>query len=619
MSKKQDKVAEKVLELIKNRDFTGFRKSFTDVNVLSSATRDFSFGRNSDSMLAMIVKHGDAKFLNRLLSTYFSDKTNEVDLLKEQLLSGLTSKGEKLNYHYFHDWLSPNITSQTDKVFGVEKPLKITSNDNKRMSDLYDIIKRHKIRNTMRLSPNDYTDMYIPDMVLSDGDSGIAMVGYGKNGKKTQIEADYPPILLSVSSKGMRGKKKYSVMIYTPSSDDSSGDKLSKRAYEKLDFPEEFICLADNINNTQKEWDDMYKDEYLTPIADNFVLNSGLICIDDCFTNTPKWLGYMSEDEMGRIYVNINASQHPNGSENTLGHELGHCPDLGNDKEMSDNPIIRYSWMLSVLNPKVSIEREEILEDILKGGYTPSDYCEEFIAGLSQYAIFNKAAYRDDHLLKNLYKMYGLYCIAKNYNYESVLDRISTIGNRVSGSEDFDKVYNAFSDYQFNSYMREEGIRTKYPCSILYSLGKNTKAKLQKAIDGSEKFGREDIKVVEKQFTLDMVSELRKVIAVMNDEDACYLKVPAKFRSLKTNKPVELVMIRACRDFEHNKKMPNEEHLNKVISVSKKLKERNGLGEASHSKFNEYTVYCDIYLSLAAKDKKRIKNNTSVKKSNERI
>lgn len=547
-----------------------------------------------DSILAKIVKFGNAKFLDRTLKKYFTDKNPQDFELKLRFLDGRDKAGKKLNYHYFHDCLSPNITSQTDAAFGVNPQIKIINNDNKRMSDLYKVIKKHKIAAQNELLQGNIDDLDIPDLVLSP-DGRPAAIKSDEFGNSKAIKLDYPPIFLLLSPR--KDESDHAVYLLFAKSDQMQGEALSKRAYLDLDFPEEFVSLAKSLDNIQKEWDSMYEDEYLAPIADNFIINNGLICLEDRFQNDQNYYGYMHESDK-RFYIHVNASKVDENPFNTIPHELGHCADDANSPFASDNKIFKYGLMLSFLNPDVSLERQCVVDNVLDSLYYPENYGNEFMANLVQNSKMNHPSYQKDHLLKNLYKLYGTLSLAENKGYSAVVDRINSMASRMEGEAEFDQVYEAFFDYCGHSFIREQGKIHKNLYYILTSHPQKALNKMLDVMDQTSSFKSGDLVSLEKDFTLNIISELRSISQVMQDEEARVVEVPEEFRSLKTKRPVELVMAQAQKDFDRQKRQNTKHNHRKLLAAYNKLKGNSKGKNLSNAKFNEYFAYCKTYLDL---------------------
>ena len=584
-NKNWDNIDVTLQHIIKNRDFGILTQIYPDRDVLKDIISNSASEAKRDSLLAMVVKYGDAPFLNKFMHTYFPDNSKASLDIKEEFLNGLTSDGERLNYHYFHGYLPEDITRKADVAFGIkrEKNKNVDDAEKKRLTDLYNLIKKHKLEVELANSPYHFEEHKFDKIKLSKNENPSS----DKDG-----ELDFPVIALCNVPK-IKMAKDYVVAVSLPKIDDTHKKMLKQRVYKNIDFPEDFIVQAGILSSIESEWGILLKDDHLRPVGLSFINSGGIFRIDNDqnlkrFEASAGYNGYAGNTIENRPFAAIHALKASKNG-NTLTHEVAHMADLHGYDIMSDNTLVGYAFAFMVVAPGCGGLREHIVEKIAMT-YNAEDHRKEVIANLMQYARKETATgYPNDRLLRTMYKLFGKFSEAKTKDYKTVLNRIETIPQRIENASDLGVLVIKMKPYL--EVLKSYGDGKVGNSSVL-----GVAEKLRNALSKS-RFNDKHFQTTENQFCEDLIRELKQINQIIRDKDAVNIKVPSALLGIKSSKAIEVIYSEAGKEYSKDQYLLPREHLDKVGkmygSVLGNIKKLKKNPEELNNKCLEMLIYAD--------------------------
>ena len=604
---KWDLVDKKLLKIVKNGDIEELKKSFPDAEALSMVASYCSEEVKRDSLLAMIVKHSNAEFLKKVVDEYFPEDVGNPDLLniKRNVFKGTDVAGNSFNYHYFREWLPFMRTAFVDKMYNSKLSIRplfnkvFSGKEQERMLELYNVIRKNRIRTERQLNGGHIDSFALPMMEVSpDGNPSMSALVRTNNGETTKVykEHDYPVIVMRKIS-GKEELNDYVVPLLFVKGENSD-DPLTRRAYEQLDFPDIFVMMARDLKVMDKEWNMMLEDEYMKPLTETFIKDGGYLRLEnkhDPKANIKKindkdeglYSGYAGYDNKWRSRIVINCDSQSGHSTNILPHEIAHRADLSKDVNFSDNGIISYTWMMISLDEDKSSDRESIHEKLMRA-YKPSDYNCESIANIVQYARFKSKGHDKDHLMRNVYKLFGHFSDAKNNDYAAILKRIDSITSRLTDRNDLFELNKLFKKYLKDNFEYEKSLVEDNEVSggkLDLSYSRLSAAKNKGA------YGKKGHEGIERQLSADIVDELRKIQQIMRNKEACKAIIPEQYLDIKTDAAQEIIVLNARKAAQDS----SGNIAAKMRKVYDELDIGTLTGELGDRAFNDKFLYAMVY------------------------
>lgn len=642
----------KLRELIRADDFFAFRAAFADAENLCKVASFRSYEVKRSSLLTMIVEDGNPEFLKKLLYFYFPADNEKNLQLKMEFLNGRSYTGKKMDYHYFHDDLPPELTVETDRAFGVlyqSAAYDASEKESAKAAEFYRLIKNEKIKLEQQLAPEDINELNRIRPIISPVSQRVAarlhttVQDNETNSGLFFPELDFPPIVLR-KIKYANGRDYISTVVAWSGGVRDVYEPLARRAYYQLEFPDEFADMVPVLRNLEKEYLSIENDDYLRSALHIFVNDGGLIRIEDKTDEKLKtnafddvvYNGYAGTDSQGDSVIAVNIQSTAKG---VLTHETSHRADLSEQKEtvdrpggsdvytsrtLSDNLLVDYVKSLIALSHTGEI-REKIFRDIT-GYYPAGSHNSELLARIGEFSniglIAGKYAeafggvqygYRYDHLLQSMYKLLGKYSEAKLNKNWAALHRIDTISSRLKHKSKLNELYQAVQPY-----LDEHSRYRERVSSLENALEK--RSKVEKLVRSESWLPYMDAKdanrasVMENEIAGTIFNELRKINQINRCPAARCLKLPLPMLEAPTETAAEILWTEAQEECRLQEENQHPKRLRKLLKEIKVLATRNG---SDRRRLNEKFIYLLGYGAQICNDFRRFCNREDNFKSSE--